>query len=210
LGGGSLTALPIVETKNGDISAYIPTNVISITDGQIYLESDLFNAGIRPAVNPGLSVSRVGGAAQLSAMKEVSGTLRIDLAKYREMASFAQFGAELDDATMRQITRGERLVCVLKQDQYRPMPVHSQVLQIYAGIEGALDDIDTKDLESYLKSLGHFEADSAPSFAKKIDSGEKLSKADKLEMSEMIATTKRQFVPDFVGAKAKNAITEGA
>ncbi|RLB04588.1 MAG: F0F1 ATP synthase subunit alpha, partial [Deltaproteobacteria bacterium] len=139
LGGGSLTALPIIETQAGDVSAYIPTNVISITDGQIYLETDLFYSGVRPAVNVGLSVSRVGGNAQIKAMKQVAGSLRLDLAQYREMAAFAQFGSDLDKATQAQLARGERLVEILKQDQYQPLPVENQILIIYAGVNGFLD-----------------------------------------------------------------------
>jgi F-type H+-transporting ATPase subunit alpha len=141
LGGGSLTALPIIETQAGDVSAYIPTNVISITDGQIYLGSDLFYSGIRPAINVGLSVSRVGGSAQIKTMKQVAGTLRLDLAQYREMAAFAQFGSELDKATQMQLARGVRMVELLKQGQYKPMPVADQVLSIYAGVNGYLDDV---------------------------------------------------------------------
>ncbi len=141
LGGGSLTALPIVETQAGDVSAYIPTNVISITDGQIYLEADLFYAGVRPAINVGISVSRVGGAAQITAMRRIAGRLRLDLAQYREMAAFAQFGSELDAATQAQLTRGERMVEILKQDQYKPVPVEKQIMIIYAGVNGYLDDI---------------------------------------------------------------------
>src|SRR5205823_3325946 len=133
LGGGSLTALPVIETQAGDVSAYIPTNVISITDGQIYLETDLFNSGIRPAVNVGLSVSRVGGAAQIKAMRQVAGTLKLELAQYRELAAFAQFGSDLDKATQAQLNRGKRLVEILKQDQYRPLPFSKQILIIYAG-----------------------------------------------------------------------------
>ncbi len=135
-GGGSLTALPIIETQAGDVSAYIPTNVISITDGQIYLESDLFYSGVRPAVNVGLSVSRVGGAAQIKAMKQVAGTLRLDLAQYREMAAFAQFGSDLDAATQKQLARGARLVEVLKQPQFKPQPIERQVLVVYAATNG--------------------------------------------------------------------------
>ena len=134
-GAGSLTALPIIETQAGDVSAYIPTNVISITDGQIYLASDLFYSGIRPAINVGLSVSRVGGAAQIKTMKQVAGTLRLDLAQYREMVAFAQFGSELDKATQAQLARGARMVELLKQDQYKPMPVADQVLSIFAGVK---------------------------------------------------------------------------
>lgn len=141
LGGGSLTALPIIETQAGDVSAYIPTNVISITDGQIYLEAELFYSGVRPGINVGLSVSRVGGAAQIRAMKQVAGRLRLDLAQYREMAAFAQFGSELDAATQAQLAKGERMVEILKQGQYQPLPVEKQVAIIYAGVNGYLDDI---------------------------------------------------------------------
>ncbi|HCF05423.1 MAG: synthase subunit alpha [Desulfomicrobiaceae bacterium] len=142
LGAGSLTALPIIETQAGDVSAYIPTNVISITDGQVYLEPNLFMAGIRPAINVGLSVSRVGGAAQIKAMKKVAGTLRLDLAQYRELAAFAQFGSDLDQATKTKLIRGERLVELLKQPQYQPLPVEEQVAVLYAGTRGYLDDVD--------------------------------------------------------------------
>lgn len=151
-GAGSLTALPIIETQAGDVSAYIPTNVISITDGQIYLESDLFYSGVRPAINVGLSVSRVGGAAQVKAMKQVAGTLRLNLAQYREMAAFAQFGSDLDKATQMQLARGERLVEILKQPQYRPLPVEKQVLVIFAANNGYVDDCP-------VSALGRFEAE---------------------------------------------------
>ena len=145
-GGGSLTALPIIETQAGDVSAYIPTNVISITDGQIYLESDLFYSGIRPAINVGLSVSRVGGSAQIKAMKKVAGTLRLDLAQYREKKAFAQFGSDLDASTKAQLHRGERLVEILKQPQYKPMPVELQILSIFAANQGALDKLEIKEV----------------------------------------------------------------
>jgi F-type H+-transporting ATPase subunit alpha len=148
-GAGSLTALPIIETQAGDVSAYIPTNVISITDGQIYLESDLFFSGVRPAINVGLSVSRVGGSAQIKAMKQVAGTLRLNLAQYREMAAFAQFGSDLDKATQMQLARGERLVEVLKQPQYRPIPSEKQVLIIFAANNGFLDDYPVASLKRY-------------------------------------------------------------
>ncbi|MCO6431275.1 MAG: F0F1 ATP synthase subunit alpha [Deltaproteobacteria bacterium] len=156
LGGGSLTALPVIETLEGDVSAYIPTNVISITDGQIYLQADLFNAGVRPAVNVGLSVSRVGGAAQIKAMKKVAGTLRLDLAQYREKQAFAQFGSDLDAATQAQLARGERLVEILKQDQYKPMPVELQVISILVVNKGFADKLAVPQLrpfEAYLHSL---------------------------------------------------------
>jgi F-type H+-transporting ATPase subunit alpha len=152
-GGGSLTALPVIETQAGDVSAYIPTNVISITDGQIYLEADLFNSGIRPAINVGLSVSRVGGNAQIKAMRQVAGTLRLDLAQYRELAAFAQFGSELDKATQAQLARGQRLTQVLKQDQFVPLPVEKQVLLIYAGTNGYLDSIEVSDVERFQRDL---------------------------------------------------------
>jgi F-type H+-transporting ATPase subunit alpha len=149
LGGGSLTALPIIETQAGDVSGYIPTNVISITDGQIYLEPELFNAGIRPAVNVGLSVSRVGGAAQTKAMKQVAGTLRLDLAQFREMAAFAQFGSDLDAATLAQIERGKRMVELLKQNQYIPMSMEDQVILLFAGTQGYLDDIPVEAISKF-------------------------------------------------------------
>ncbi len=152
LGAGSLTALPIIETQAGDVSAYIPTNVISITDGQIFLESDLFNSGIRPAINVGLSVSRVGGAAQIKATKQVAGTMRLDLAQYRELQAFAQFASDLDESSRKQLERGQRMVELLKQPPYAPIPVEKQVLIIFAGAKGYLDSID-------VKSVGRFEAE---------------------------------------------------
>ncbi len=155
-GGGSLTALPIIETQAGDVSAYIPTNVISITDGQIFLESDLFYSGIRPAINVGLSVSRVGGSAQVKAMKQVAGTLRLDLAQYREMAAFAQFGSDLDKTTQAMLARGVRLVEILKQDQYSPFTMEKQVVIIYAAINGFLDDYDVEVLLRYEAELFNF------------------------------------------------------
>jgi F-type H+-transporting ATPase subunit alpha len=155
-GGGSLTALPIIETQAGDVSAYIPTNVISITDGQIFLESDLFHSGIRPAINVGISVSRVGGAAQTKAMKKVAGTLRLDLAQFREMQAFAQFASDLDKATQNQLARGERLTELLKQAQYKPQPFEQQVLTIYAGTKGYVDHIKTSELGRYESELVEF------------------------------------------------------
>src|SRR5208282_4104420 len=148
-GGGSLTALPIIESQAGDVSAYIPTNVISITDGQIYLETSLFYSGIRPAVNVGLSVSRVGGAAQLKAMKQVAGRLRLDLAQYNELAAFAQFGSELDKTSQDQLKRGERMQELLKQDQYQPLPVESQVALIFAGVNGHIDDVPVEAIRKF-------------------------------------------------------------
>jgi F-type H+-transporting ATPase subunit alpha len=161
-GGGSLTSLPIIETQAGDISAYIPTNVISITDGQIFLESDLFNSGVRPAINVGNSVSRVGGAAQIKAMKQVAGTLRIDLAQYRELAAFAQFGSDLDKSTQSQLERGKRLTEILKQGQYQPMEVGNQVLIIWTVTNGLADDIAVEDLKRFEEELTNFAENSHP------------------------------------------------
>ncbi len=155
-GGGSLTALPIIETQSGDVSAYIPTNVISITDGQIYLEPDLFFSGVRPAVNVGISVSRVGGAAQIKAMKKVAGRLRLDLAQYKELEAFAQFGSDLDTATQRQLARGERTVEILKQGQYQPMPVENQVCVIFAVTQGHVDDIQVRHLKRWERGFHEF------------------------------------------------------
>ena len=174
LGGGSLTALPIIETQAGDVSAYIPTNVISITDGQIYLETDLFYSGVRPAVNVGLSVSRVGGSAQIRAMRQVSGTLRLDLAQYREKAAFAQFGSDLDAATQRQLARGQRLTEILKQGQYEPMPVENQVVVIYAGTNGFLDKHPIESLKKYEAQLFQFLSSKHPDVLKDIVSKGKI------------------------------------
>jgi F-type H+-transporting ATPase subunit alpha len=162
LGAGSLTALPIIETQAGDVSAYIPTNVISITDGQVYLEPNLFFAGVRPAINVGLSVSRVGGAAQVKAMKQVAGSLRLDLAQYRELAAFAGFGSDLDKATQQQLNRGERLVEVLKQPQYQPLPMEKQVAILYAGARGFLDPIPVNMLADYENELYAYIEQKAP------------------------------------------------
>jgi F-type H+-transporting ATPase subunit alpha len=156
LGGGSLTALPIIETQAGDLSAYIPTNVISITDGQIFLESDLFHQGVRPAINVGNSVSRVGGSAQIRAMRQVAGTLRLDLAQYRELAAFAQFGSDLDKSTQAQLNRGRRLVEILKQPQYQPVAVEKQVAIIYAATMGFLDPVAVEDVRRYEEELYRF------------------------------------------------------
>jgi F-type H+-transporting ATPase subunit alpha len=156
LGGGSLTALPIIETQQGDVSAYIPTNVISITDGQIYLESNLFNAGVRPAINVGISVSRVGGNAQIKAMKKVAGTLKLELAQYRELEAFAKFGSDLDKATQRTLARGSRLVELLKQGQYSPVPIERQVVSIFLGTNGYLDDIPVSDIKRFEKEILEF------------------------------------------------------
>ena len=163
LGGGSLTALPIIETQEGDVSAYIPTNVISITDGQIFLETNLFNSGVRPAINVGLSVSRVGGNAQIKAMKSIAGTLRLDLANYREMEAFAKFGSDLDKATIAQLTRGERMVEILKQNQYVPMNIDKQVAIIYAGSKGYLDDLEIEKVLEFESGLFEYLDANAPS-----------------------------------------------
>src|SRR5881409_1873386 len=154
--GGSLTALPFIETQAGDVSAYIPTNVISITDGQIYLEADLFNSNVRPAINVGLSVSRVGGSAQIKAMRQIAGTLRLDLAQYRELAAFAQFGSDLDKSSQNQLNRGKRLVEILKQGQYQPLPVERQILIIYAGTNAFLDDMPVEQCRAFEDSLYRF------------------------------------------------------
>jgi F-type H+-transporting ATPase subunit alpha len=168
LGGGSLTALPIIETQAGDVSGYIPTNVISITDGQIYLEQELFNAGIRPAINVGISVSRVGANAQIKAMKQVAGKLRLDLAQYRDLVTFAQFGTELDRASQAQLDRGERLTEVLKQNQYAPMPVEKQILIIYAGNRGFLDEFPVSKIRKYEAKLYEYMEKEHPDILKKI------------------------------------------
>jgi F-type H+-transporting ATPase subunit alpha len=161
-GGGSLTALPIIETQAGDLSAYIPTNVISITDGQIFLESDLFHQGVRPAINVGNSVSRVGGSAQIRAMRQVAGSLRLDLAQYRELAAFAQFGSDLDKATQAQLNRGRRLVEILKQPQYQPLPVEKQVAIVYAATKGHLDPVPVEEVRRYEEELYRFLETRAP------------------------------------------------
>jgi F-type H+-transporting ATPase subunit alpha len=179
LGSGSLTALPIIETQQGDVSAYIPTNVISITDGQVYLEPGLFFAGVRPAINVGLSVSRVGGAAQVKAMKQVAGTLRLDLAQYRELAAFAQFGSDLDKATQDQLNRGERLVEILKQPQYAPLPMEKQVTILYAGTKGHLDELPVNVLGDFEKELYEFVENKHPDIFSELK--EKLAIDDSLD-----------------------------
>ena len=172
LGGGSLTALPIIETQEGDVSAYIPTNVISITDGQIYLETNLFNSGIRPAIDVGLSVSRVGGNAQIKAMKSVAGTLRLDLAQYRELEAFAKFGSDLDKATLSQLTRGERMVEILKQNQYVPMDVEKQIAIIFAASKGLLDDLNIEEVSDFETGLFEYlDANAADSLASIVNDG---------------------------------------
>ena len=184
LGGGSLTALPIIETQAGDVSAYIPTNVISITDGQIYLETDLFYSGVRPAVNVGLSVSRVGGSAQIKAMRQVAGTLRLELAQFREKAAFAQFGSDLDPATQKQLARGQRLTEILKQGQYVPMSVERQIVVIYAGTTGALDKYPIQKLGEYEKQLAAFLDQKHPDVYKEIVEKGALSDALKARLDQ--------------------------
>ena len=192
-GGGSLTSLPIIETQAGDVSAYIPTNVISITDGQIYLEADLFNSGIRPAINVGLSVSRVGGNAQIKAMKQVAGTLRLDLAQYRELAAFAQFGSDLDKATQAQLARGQRLVELLKQDQYTPLPVANQVLAIYAGTNGFLDDVAVEEIRRFEAELYRFVENSHPSLWKQLMEKKQLDDTMKHDFTKVLNEFKQRF-----------------
>jgi F-type H+-transporting ATPase subunit alpha len=193
LGAGSLTALPIIETQAGDVSAYIPTNVISITDGQIYLEPGLFFAGVRPAINVGLSVSRVGGSAQVKAMKQVAGTLRLDLAQYRELEAFAAFGSDLDKATQKQLTRGARLVEILKQPQYQPLPVEKQVTILFAGTRGFLDNYPTDVLAKYEAGLYPFVEERYPQIFKELAEKNEISDdLDKL-MTEALNAYDEEF-----------------
>ena len=194
LGGGSLTALPIIETQEGDVSAYIPTNVISITDGQIYLENNLFNSGIRPAIDVGLSVSRVGGNAQIKAMKKVAGTLRLDLAQFRELEAFAKFGSDLDKATLAQLTRGERMVEILKQNQYVPMAVEHQIVIIFAGGQGMLDDVPNDRVGEFEKGLlGYIDAKHSEMLAAIKSSGEISDEINK-ELRKAIEDYKKGFL----------------
>jgi F-type H+-transporting ATPase subunit alpha len=192
-GGGSLTALPVIETQAGDVSAYIPTNVISITDGQIYLEADLFNSGIRPAINVGLSVSRVGGNAQIKAMRQVAGTLRLDLAQYRELAAFAQFGSELDKATQAQLARGQRLTEVLKQDQFVPLPVEKQVLVIFAGTNGYLDSIEVSEVERFQRDLMAFADAHAGALLQKIATKKVIDEEIREGLKKTLSEFKERF-----------------
>jgi len=195
-GAGSLTALPIIETQAGDVSAYIPTNVISITDGQIYLESDLFNSGVRPAVNTGLSVSRVGGNAQIKAMRQVAGSLRLNMAQFRELAAFAQFGSDLDKATLAQLNRGQRLTEVLKQDQYVPLPVEKQVAIIYAGTNGLLDDLEVADVRPFEQSFYRFLDMSHGALLGKIRERKAVDDEIKGELEKVIKEAKERFKAD--------------
>jgi F-type H+-transporting ATPase subunit alpha len=193
LGGGSLTALPIIETQAGDVSAYIPTNVISITDGQIYLEPSLFNAGIRPAINVGISVSRVGGNAQIKAMKRVAGRLRMDLAQYRELEAFAKFGSDLDKSTQQTLRRGSHLVELLKQDQYVPMPVEKQVVSMFTGTNGYLDDLPLASVQQFEKEFIEMMEMKYSSMLDTIAETKELSK----DLEANLHTISKEFVQKF-------------
>jgi F-type H+-transporting ATPase subunit alpha len=203
LGAGSLTALPVIETQAGDVSAYIPTNVISITDGQIYLEADLFNSGIRPAINVGLSVSRVGGNAQIKAMRQVAGSLRLDLAQYRELAAFAQFGSDqLDKATQAQLARGQRLTEVLKQGQFQPLPVEEQVLVIFAGTSGMIDDVPVADVQRFEKGLIEYVRTRFGSLLVEIVQKKQITDQARPELKRAIGEYKEQFQAGMAAARA--------
>ncbi|HTG54204.1 MAG TPA: F0F1 ATP synthase subunit alpha, partial [Gemmatimonadaceae bacterium] len=204
--GGSLTALPVIETQAGDVSAYIPTNVISITDGQIFLEADLFNAGNRPAINPGISVSRVGGSAQIKAMRSVAGRLRLDLAQFRELEAFASFASDLDKATKAQLDRGARIVEVLKQPQYAPMPVEEQVMAIYAATNGHIDDIAVDRVQAWEKDFLAFMRKSWPQVGQAIRKEKVLSKETEAALKEGIEAFRK--TPQ--GAPAPAAAPTGA
>jgi F-type H+-transporting ATPase subunit alpha len=193
-GGGSLTALPFIETQAGDISAYIPTNVISITDGQIYLETDLFNQGVRPAVNVGLSVSRVGGSAQIKAMRQVAGTLKLELAQYRELAAFAQFGSDLDKATQAQLNRGQRLVELLKQNQFSPLAFSKQILIIMAGTGGFLDDMAVPQVREFEAELFRYVESTHSGLLRAIMEKKILDETLKGQLQGVIKEAKQQFV----------------
>lgn len=202
LGGGSLTALPIIETQGGDVSAYIPTNVISITDGQIFLESELFNSGIRPAINVGISVSRVGGNAQIKAMKSIAGSLRIDLSQFRELEAFTQFGSDLDKATQRRLTRGNRIVELLKQPQYSPMEVEDQVISIYVAVKGYLDQIAAEEVQSFAAEFLQYMHNYYPQIGKSIrDSGKLVSETEE-RLKEAIQSFLDKFRQNYEDDKA--------
>ena len=192
-GGGSLTALPIIETQGGDVSAFIPTNVISITDGQIFLETELFNQGIRPAINVGLSVSRVGSSAQTKAMKKVSGSMKLELAQYREMAAFAQFGSDLDAATQKLLNRGSKLTELLKQRQYSPMTVAEQVISVFCGVKGHLDDIELKDISNFEAKIIEKCKSEKPEIIESILSSGKLEDESEKNLTEMILNLKKNL-----------------
>jgi F-type H+-transporting ATPase subunit alpha len=192
-GGGSLTALPIIETQGGDVSAFIPTNVISITDGQIFLETELFNQGIRPAINVGLSVSRVGSAAQTKAMKKVSGSMKLELAQYREMAAFAQFGSDLDASTQKLLNRGSKLTELLKQKQYSPMTVAEQVISVFCGVRGYLDDVEPKDIANFESKIIEKCKSEKPEILESILSSGKLEDENEKLLVETIMELKKNF-----------------
>jgi F-type H+/Na+-transporting ATPase subunit alpha len=194
LGEGSMTALPIIETQAGDVSAYIPTNVISITDGQIFLSSDLFNSGLRPAVNAGISVSRVGSAAQTKAMKQVAGKVKLELAQFAELEAFAQFASDLDKATQNQLARGQRLREILKQPQYSPLSVAEQVALIYSGINGYLDELPTDKVTAFTAGLREYLKNSKPKYAELIKSEKKLGEEAETLLKEAIAEYKKTFL----------------
>jgi F-type H+-transporting ATPase subunit alpha len=203
LGGGSLTALPVIETQAGDVSAYIPTNVISITDGQIYLEADLFNAGIRPAINVGISVSRVGGNAQIKAMRQVAGTLRLDMAQYRALAAFAQFGSDqLDKVTQAQLARGQRLTEILKQDQYAPLSVEKQVLSIFIATSGAMDSVPVADVRRFESEFLQFVESNYPSVLKNIATKKALDDGIRAEIKTAVDGFKERFTASVAAAVA--------
>ena len=192
-GGGSLTALPIIETQGGDVSAFIPTNVISITDGQIFLETELFNQGIRPAINVGLSVSRVGSSAQTKAMKKVSGSMKLELAQYREMAAFAQFGSDLDASTQKLLNRGSKLTELLKQKQYSPLTVAEQVISVFSGVRGYLDDVDQKNIAEFEKKIIEKCKNERPEIINSISSSGKLEENEEKELTQLIQDLKKNF-----------------
>jgi F-type H+-transporting ATPase subunit alpha len=195
-GGGSLTALPIIETQAGDVSAYIPTNVISITDGQIYLEADLFHSGIRPAINVGLSVSRVGGNAQIRAMRQIAGPLRLDLAQFRELAAFAQFGSDLDKASQAQLARGQRMTEILKQGQYAPLPVEKQIITIFAATNGYLDSLEVSDCLPFEQGLYRFHDNTHPGLGKMILEKRQLDDSLRAEIKKVLDEYKERFVAE--------------
>jgi F-type H+/Na+-transporting ATPase subunit alpha len=205
--GGSLTALPIIETQAGDVSAYIPTNVISITDGQIFLESDLFFAGVRPAINAGISVSRVGGSAQIKAMKTVAGRLRLDLAQFRELEAFSAFASDLDAATRRQLDRGARTVEVLKQGQYQPMPVEQQIMIIFAVTNGFIDDVPVNQVREWERGFHQFMATSYPNIGEGLRTGKTLTKEIEADLRRAIEAYKKgPGAPKVAAPRAEEAV----
>jgi F-type H+/Na+-transporting ATPase subunit alpha len=201
-GGGSLTALPVIETQAGDVSAYIPTNVISITDGQIFLETDLFNSGVRPAVNVGISVSRVGGSAQIKAMRQVAGTLKLELAQYRELAAFSQLGSDLDKATQAQLNRGKRLVEILKQDQYKPLSFGKQIMVIYAGTNGFLDDLEVEQVRPFSEELNDYVESMNPKLLDTIMQKKTIDDSIKADIEKTLKEFKQRFVAERQTEKA--------